>query len=645
MTATQARPGPDMRTLPTPRETGRARFPARPALASWPATAASRGQLEDRLVRAPFTAGNDYTEKIRRRGLAFLLDWLEEQPGTTWQERWLASGSDAAGTAWRGRPAAWLRDRGMTADWRLHALGSSLLTLISGDVVRPALSWLAVKPTGPGGLVRHMARARDPGGFAALRALCSEDPHVSAVSGSHTLYRAAEIAAARGGGIADITVGDVLELLDVELGELSAIPGDVAVFYRLLRAMGIFGPGAPATWREVRSTGQRTPGELIDRYRLECRPVRDLLVDYLRERQPVLDYGSLTSLACDLGMRFWQDLERHNPGISSLNLSREVAGAWRERLRTKTETVTGPDGTTAQVKVPRLNYWECLIPVRAFYLDIAQWAADDPARWGPWVAPCPVREEETSRRKERRHRKSRMDARTRERLPVLPVLVQTVTRRLQEARELLGAARPAGHGEPFTAGGQALARVVTRHGTAVGRIWGADPVTGKRRDLTFEEEKAFWTWAIVEVLRNTGVRIEELLEISHHSLVQYKLPATGEIIPLLQIAPSKTDAERLLVVSPELAEVLSVVIRRVLDDTGKVPPITAYDNHEKTWNPPLPLLFQRRIAAESRRISPDVPGTCSPARSATPASPTRPTAAPCAIPPMISGGSLSRMPS
>jgi hypothetical protein len=131
-------------------------------------------------------------------------------------------------------------------------------------------------------------------------------------------------------------------------------------------------------------------------------------------------------------------------------------------------------------------------------------------------------------------------------------------------------------------------------------------VTGKRRDLTFEEEKAFWTWAIVEVLRNTGVRIEELLEVSHHSLVQYKLPTTGETIPLLQIAPSKTDTERLLVVSPELAEVLSVIIRRVLDSTGKVPSITAYDNHEKIWNPPLPLLFQRRIAAESRRISPDV---------------------------------------
>jgi hypothetical protein len=40
--------------------------------------------------------------------------------------------------------------------------------------------------------------------------------------------------------------------------------------------------------------------------------------------------------------------------------------------------------------------------------------------------------------------------------------------------------------------------------------------------------------------------VEELLELSHHSLIQYRLPTTGEVVPLLQIVPSKTDAERLL---------------------------------------------------------------------------------------------------
>jgi hypothetical protein len=55
-----------------------------------------------------------------------------------------------------------------------------------------------------------------------------------------------------------------------------------------------------------------------------------------------------------------------------------------------------------------------------------QWAVDDPGRWDRWAVPCPIKEEEVNRRKLKRHRKSRMDARTHERLPVLPTLVRTV---------------------------------------------------------------------------------------------------------------------------------------------------------------------------------------------------------------------------
>ena len=101
----------------------------------------------------------------------------------------------------------------------------------------------------------------------------------------------------------------------------------------------------------------------------------------------------------------------------------------------------------------------------------------------------------------------------------------------------------------------------------------------------------------------TGVRIEELTEITHHSLIQYRLPTTGEIVPLLQIAPSKTNTERLLVVSPELADVLSAIIVRVRDDTGAVPLVPAYDWHECLWRPPAPALFQRTFGTENRAIS------------------------------------------
>ncbi|MFE0929288.1 tyrosine-type recombinase/integrase [Streptomyces mutabilis] len=129
--------------------------------------------------------------------------------------------------------------------------------------------------------------------------------------------------------------------------------------------------------------------------------------------------------------------------------------------------------------------------------------------------------------------------------------------------------------------------------------------TGRRIDLGLAESRAFWAWAMVEFLQHTGVRIEEMLEASHHSLIQYRLPTTGEIVPLLQIAPSKTDEERVILVSPELADVLSAIIARIRDPrTGAVPYVSSYDMAEKTWNPQMPLLFQWRRSGESSRLSP-----------------------------------------
>jgi len=135
-----------------------------------------------------------------------------------------------------------------------------------------------------------------------------------------------------------------------------------------------------------------------------------------------------------------------------------------------------------------------------------------------------------------------------------------------------------------------------------------DPDTGKPRLLNIDEEHAFWAWAVIEVLRHTGIRVEELLELSHHSLIQYRLPSTGELVPLLQIAPSKTDTERLLVVDPELADVLSAVICRVRGANGTIPLIRARDSHELVWLPPSPLLFQRRSRSETRSLGPDFVG-------------------------------------
>jgi hypothetical protein len=78
-------------------------------------------------------------------------------------------------------------------------------------------------------------------------------------------------------------------------------------------------------------------------------------------------------------------------------------------------------------------------------------------------------------------------------------------------------------------------------------------------------------------------------------------------VPLLQIAPSKTDTERLLVVSPELADVLSAIICRIRDTSGAVPLVRGRDRHELTWLPPSPLLFQRRTRTENHMITGNLP--------------------------------------
>jgi hypothetical protein len=575
----------------------RARFPPRPVQQDWPATRQAREQVLGQVATA--AAGNAAGQQIVA-GIEALLDWLEDQKGGSWQERWLAGGAEALGARWVQLPAQWLHQRAGHLDRRVRMLPRALAAVVCGDIVRPSLSWLVTAGCDTE-LARAMAAFRDPQGFAELAELCDHGSGgpVPKTARTHTLRRAAVIVAAKGGMLAGIEVGDLLELLDTEAEVLGTVRADAAACYRLLRQRGIFGPAAPLRLRELRTAGQRTPEEMIDRHNLACLPIRDLLIDYLRERQPAIDYASLEQLARRLGV-FWADLEAHHPGIDSLHLSAEVAAGWKQRLRTKPKTVTTPGGGKTVIETERICYREFLTPVRAFYLDLAQWAVEDPARWARWVAPCPVGPAETIQGKVARHRKSRMDARTRERLPVLPVLVRGAAQQHADAAALLHAARQASPAETITAAGQTLARAATRGASTT--VWAEDLATGKRRNLTIEEDRAFWAWAAIEVLRATGIRIEELTELSHHSLVQYRLPASGELVPLLQIAPSKTDAERLLVISPELADVLSTIISRIRGTGPAVPLVAVYDDHERVWLPPAPVLFQRRVGSENRPI-------------------------------------------
>jgi hypothetical protein len=583
-----------------------ARFPPRQAALSWPETCAGRGEVLARLLAPPFALDNPLSQQARRLGLITVLNWLEAQPGEYWQARWRASGAEEQ-RDWRDLVAAWKAARAgepAAGPGRLPPhIGGGLMLLICGEVIRPGAGWLLRCSPTPRNLATEMARTRDSAGFATLDTLCQAGP-VGSYARLTALDNIAVIMAAKGGLVADIAVGDCAELLAVA-GQLRAGKDRhpcSPFFYQLLRGLGGFGPGAPATMRVFAGRGQPTCEELIDRYRIQCKPVRDVLVDYLRERQAAMDFSSLQHYAYLLGKLFWADIEAHHPGVSSLKLPRDVAAAWKQRVMTRAVTRTGPGGEPVTTVAPRRDGRSVLTAVRAFYLDIAEWADDDPARWGLHAVRCPVTASEASHKKDRLQRKSRMDQRTRERLPVLPALAAWAQTERATTADRLAAAAATEPGAVFTAAGQTLRRAVMKTRTS-GRIWAQDPAGGKRRDLTFEEHRGFWTWAMIEVLRHTGIRIEELTELSHHSLIQYRLPATGELIPLLQIAPSKTDAERLLVISPELADALSAIVSRIRRPDGAVPLVVGYDKNERIYNPPMPLLFQCRRQLEHQPVS------------------------------------------
>jgi hypothetical protein len=78
------------------------------------------------------------------------------------------------------------------------------------------------------------------------------------------------------------------------------------------------------------------------------------------------------------------------------------------------------------------------------------WSHDESVGGGIWIAPCPVPKAESRRAStEKRHQKSRMQARTRALTALLPALIAEVDRRKAWSARLLEAARAATDGQEF----------------------------------------------------------------------------------------------------------------------------------------------------------------------------------------------------
>lgn len=324
-----------------------------------------RAELEGILERHVERYFPGRTARSRRRaGFGVVLDWLEGAGGSSWQERWEELGETSED---------WLADVGAaTARERTEAF-VALQTLILEGFVRPSYAWLLRVRLR---LLYHNLRSTvQKEAFDALLAV-APGTGASAATVKQALVVLSRIVVHTGKGVREVTTEDVLSY-----GEAVRATGrnasGVRVAHRLLRAAGCTGD-PPLTSGYGHRLNRLSVEQSVDRHGIECGEVRDLLVEYLKERSAALDYPSAKQLADRLAGKFWRDIELHHPGIGSIDLPAGAAEAWRKRSETL------PDGR------PRKDFNELFVVVRSFYLDILQWAAEDPERWEKYACPSPI---------------------------------------------------------------------------------------------------------------------------------------------------------------------------------------------------------------------------------------------------------------
>ena len=357
-----------------------------------------------------------------------------------------------------------------------------------------------------------------------------------------------------------------------------------------LHSAGQFPAHVPRVMRAALLPGQKSTAHLVDGYGVRNPHVRQLLIDYLQRRRQDMDYKSLRGVTALLVRLFWNRIEVINPAQSNLHLSAEVYEQWRSQVAFL------DDGVTVRHDLESL-----LTTVRGLYFDLQAWAPAEPHLWARWVAPCPVRMTATraaGTRKRRIH--ERMADRTRRLQPLLPILSEHVEAEAERWTRLLTACDGAAADSRITVDGRDYRRVFSRRDADRGRggrpihVRVRDEATGEVIAVGRREDTAFWHWALVETLRHSGLRIEEVLELSQLSIRQYQR-GNGEIVPLLVIAPSRTDRERVIPMSVDLFHVVATIIRRHTRDQPTVPLVCQYDHRERSLSAPLPFLFQRSV--------------------------------------------------
>jgi len=113
------------------------------------------------------------------------------------------------------------------------------------------------------------------------------------------------------------------------------------------------------------------------------------------------------------------------------------------------------------------------------------------------------------------------------------------------------------------------------------------------RKARADEVRAFWDWALLELLVCSGLRVEEACELTTLDVLKRRQP-DGQTYYLLHVKPSKFGQARMIPIGDVLGRVIAEITRHVKRFYGSdtVPWVDRRDHHEKRPLPRAPYLLQ-----------------------------------------------------
>ena len=321
---------------------------------------------------------------------------------------------------------------------------------------------------------------------------------------------------------------------------------------------GLFDRGPQHGSTRRNRVAQRTAAELVDIAGVPER-FRAVTVGYLDEYRARVGavYSSVRGKSIALG-HWWAFIDMHHPEVRSCVdvrpiHTREFLEYAKERARAKRRRLANDDGLD-----DRGTAYVWVGAVRLFFADLATWGMDDGsplAGHAPPGNPLGTREQSAMEIGKIKRRRGAAMAAT----------VIELERELPKVRAFA-----------FTEW--------DRHRS------------GPRVTVRLQDEpewKSFWAWALLELLVQSGLRIEEALELTTLDVLRRELP-DGRRYYLLHVKPSKYDRARVVPIGDGLGRVIAEIVGHVQTfyGTAEIPSQRMWCSYEKHWRPAAPYLFQ-----------------------------------------------------